>query len=740
MAKSKLLSIFIILSLLVLPLAYAIDTFSDGNNIGPISTYLSTFSKFIGAALVPMTIFPGDSTDYDCNEEYKSGAVVADNSGVVKLSNQAPLTEWIRISIVDSFGNIKDNGFWKKGTDYINTFIAGRTYTYHIFKCVPKGASTGGGITQPICTQEAGSLCNPISGGVASYFNGCVKSDLQKQGYISSDLSLCSTNGQLLSPCIKLGGFFKGSSSCSSGYVEMSYQGTSCCFFIGIKECLDNDGEIASQCLTSKAEYKTTNTFPINLKCCKPQQSPSQVCVSVCVPLYELNKNCALNSCGSGCGADNINTFNTESGCKAKLTLTPTQPTKPKYGMRMTNLKIINNLDAISGGIDEFLYGFGNAGEIFAVTIQNTGTEAIAPTIEAYFVSKDNPFARNREQNLCNIPLQSFLGVAGIDKLSLKTCKGEAGDTYKLSTLLPNELPKTFYIYVPYPRGAASTGTVDQQLAGYPNYNKDGLYFLDVVLVDDCTNVNVLDEVGGTLGYAVSGGTRQCNNIISDYGTQQSGNQGGNSVPQSDADKTAIQPSARQITIARDKIAQTTATDLTKSACKESVMCVDDATCQSLQSLVEEEYISEQKAKSDVKEIKNRLRVILDTAGATAGAVGGGLIGAKGGLAVCAAFGANTLGIGFPVCLGVLTLGGAVIGGTFSDTVFKLFDGYEKEDLKEIGYCVPKDDSSKKSGIVDSIGKSINEAFGGKKKTNIDNFALGAFALGILAFLVIFKK
>lgn len=44
------------------------------------------------------------------------------------------------------------------------------------------------------------------------------------------------------------------------------------------------------------------------------------VCPSVCVPLYDKSNNCVLNSCGSGCGADNINTFKTELECKSKIT------------------------------------------------------------------------------------------------------------------------------------------------------------------------------------------------------------------------------------------------------------------------------------------------------------------------------------------------------------------------------------------------------------------------------------
>ena len=53
-----------------------------------------------------------------------------------------------------------------------------------------------------------------------------------------------------------------------------------------------------------------------------PKPSP-QVCLAVCRPLYELSNDCKLNSCGSGCGADNIQTFKTELECKAKRGATP---------------------------------------------------------------------------------------------------------------------------------------------------------------------------------------------------------------------------------------------------------------------------------------------------------------------------------------------------------------------------------------------------------------------------------
>lgn len=69
--------------------------------------------------------------------------------------------------------------------------------------------------------------------------------------------------------------------------------------------------------------------YGINMLFPKPQyedfcnMAPSQkVCPAVCVPLYEIiNGQCVLTECGSGCGADNINTFPDSSSCEEGLKL-----------------------------------------------------------------------------------------------------------------------------------------------------------------------------------------------------------------------------------------------------------------------------------------------------------------------------------------------------------------------------------------------------------------------------------
>lgn len=55
--------------------------------------------------------------------------------------------------------------------------------------------------------------------------------------------------------------------------------------------------------------YKTPQTLP-----------NKEVCPQVCVPLYEVDDGeCVFDDCGSGCGADNMNTFETLEECQERL-------------------------------------------------------------------------------------------------------------------------------------------------------------------------------------------------------------------------------------------------------------------------------------------------------------------------------------------------------------------------------------------------------------------------------------
>ncbi len=51
-----------------------------------------------------------------------------------------------------------------------------------------------------------------------------------------------------------------------------------------------------------------------------PPEGEGRICPAVCVPMWEnRNGNCEFNQCGSGCGADNQNTFNTEAECRSRI-------------------------------------------------------------------------------------------------------------------------------------------------------------------------------------------------------------------------------------------------------------------------------------------------------------------------------------------------------------------------------------------------------------------------------------
>lgn len=47
---------------------------------------------------------------------------------------------------------------------------------------------------------------------------------------------------------------------------------------------------------------------------------PNEICPTVCIEMYEISgKECVLNTCGSGCGPDNINSFERQEDCEQVL-------------------------------------------------------------------------------------------------------------------------------------------------------------------------------------------------------------------------------------------------------------------------------------------------------------------------------------------------------------------------------------------------------------------------------------
>ncbi|MFH1327136.1 MAG: hypothetical protein ABIH59_03350 [archaeon] len=106
-----------------------------------------------------------------------------------------------------------------------------------------------------------------------------------------------------------------------------------------------------------------------------------EVCPTVCVSVYELNNNeCVYIECGSGCGADNISTFNTLEDCEAKFgkancydQLEDAQESRSRYvffialplgiiivllGTYLFGLEVVG-AGLIGGGVATLIYGGG---------------------------------------------------------------------------------------------------------------------------------------------------------------------------------------------------------------------------------------------------------------------------------------------------------------------------------------------------------------------------------------------
>ena len=51
-----------------------------------------------------------------------------------------------------------------------------------------------------------------------------------------------------------------------------------------------------------------------------PITDAREVCATVCIPVYEIDRNqCVYNECGSGCGPDKVVTFETREECEQGL-------------------------------------------------------------------------------------------------------------------------------------------------------------------------------------------------------------------------------------------------------------------------------------------------------------------------------------------------------------------------------------------------------------------------------------
>lgn len=242
------------------------------------------------------------------------------------------------------------------------------------------------------------------------------------------------------------------------------------------------------------------------------------------------------------------------------------------------------------------------------------------------------------------------------------------------------------------------------------------------------------------VGYALGGGYF-CKSSIVPEGTCVATLIDGGNLPTGDISNI------RQTTVTKDNIQKFTSVQLVKSSCNNNNMCEDNSICQSLDSLQEEGMITETRKQQDIQQINKYADTAAIAAGTTLAGIGGYSLGtaaitSEGAVivgSVCSTLGVLTGGSGFPICLGVAAVGGAVGGFVLTKKVVNYFNDLSFKDTSKIGYCVPKtEDKLSFKGVTSDIGKSVNDFFGTKGK--IKDFTIGVIVLGFLAYLLFFNK
>lgn len=100
-----------------------------------------------------------------------------------------------------------------------------------------------------------------------------------------------------------------------------------------------------------------------------------KVCPTVCVPLYELQDGCKLNECGSGCGADNVNTFTNETDCRNRIALgLPVVKPFPEKLDQLILEKLVLSSDEI---INVIVYTYGSPNQEMVKTLQDLGAKNV---------------------------------------------------------------------------------------------------------------------------------------------------------------------------------------------------------------------------------------------------------------------------------------------------------------------------------------------------------------------------
>src|SRR3990167_2844848 len=278
------------------------------------------------------------------------------------------------------------------------------------------------------------------------------------------------------------------------------------------------------------------------------------ICPAVVVTQWNLKNNvCSLNPSNSGClKNDGITSFDSESKCKAKITT-------PSVDFELSGLKAINGLDN-TAILPSYVYysGGSNPSDLYQLTIKNTGTTPSNLQLEAFYVSRTNPFYIPASQSLrTNSQLQSAFSEGREENPS--SCGGTIST--RSYTINPIAVGDSKQIYIAVPKSLEG-----QTLAGSSNFNLDKQYLLVINAYKSCDGANTVfyDQIGGTINFA--------------EGTTPK-------VPEQDASETPIDSTARQVSVDADDIILKTTDDLLKSSCTNDDMCKSDASCITLTGL-----------------------------------------------------------------------------------------------------------------------------------------------------------
>lgn len=219
---------------------------------------------------------------------------------------------------------------------------------------------------------------------------------------------------------------------------------------------------VQTRTVTDAKNCGTNSGKPATSQSC----TPSQVCPSVCVPMYEIKNNqCSLNECGSGCGPNNTTTFKTQQECINVLS-----GTTPiiKFGVPEPSVpSIIEKAPA-------------DPAPTFEIIITNLGNTKTGTNLEALYISKSS----SKYDVFKGIPggnIFAFLGIEGVTQRT--ACQAAAGEGFVQAVIIdPIEVgaSKSIKLNPSFP----SQG--DKFADNSSNYASDGAYLLFVGTFNKC--------------------------------------------------------------------------------------------------------------------------------------------------------------------------------------------------------------------------------------------------------------